>query len=500
MQEVQHRVESFMIDTIKGTANLSAVDDLEGTMAPNPDQMNDRLNQDNFKAIELQEDMWMFICYLKVKQLSQDLVEKLEDGTNGKVKVKQRKITWWEYFKSLASLISPIPFRGQNVSMFRIMMAMILIQEACLGVIVYEGTFEFYYYIIRDPIYILLRYFFVIAIYFMFAKDWKAISQMFLIRRVYDVNIDWQIGLRMFCVFLNELIMFSIVCCSNIGENRGLGLVKDFSAVLIICEFDDLVMQLGRIHRIKENIEKENDETEEEPPNPDRPYAKLNDRKYAHKGFLQLNVPKEEGVGRSWFYQNSFVNKINNAFCCCCRFFSMDYNAQTMHRIFLMGVLLFMMCKDSIGTNDFNNAVEEGGTLAASSSWLPDYPVENALLYKDENDSTQYYQTSWCAHTNQTGEWIQVQVPQTEYWNRIVISGNVVLNAYVTQLEIWIKYQQEWRLAEDKPFKVVRDQRGDTEVTYYLNKVKNYPSKLIRIFPKAWVGPKPCLRFEAYYY
>jgi hypothetical protein len=56
----------------------------------------------------------------------------------------------------------------------------------------------------------------------------------------------------MLFVIANELIMLSIIACSNIGEDRGLGLIKDFSSAMIICEMDDIVMALGRIQNYKE--------------------------------------------------------------------------------------------------------------------------------------------------------------------------------------------------------------------------------------------------------
>jgi hypothetical protein len=46
---------------------------------------------------------------------------------------------------------------------------------------------------------------------------------------------------------INEVLMFAIVVCCNIGEERGIGVVVNFSAALIICELDDLIMATGRI-------------------------------------------------------------------------------------------------------------------------------------------------------------------------------------------------------------------------------------------------------------
>ena len=45
-------------------------------------------------------------------------------------------------------------------------------------------------------------------------------------------------------------------------------------------------------------------------------------------------------------------------------------------------------------------------------------------------------QTSWCANFNTTGQWIQVSLPKTEFWQGIAIAGNPLLNAYVTQIYV----------------------------------------------------------------
>ena len=95
----------------------------------------------------------------------------------------------------------------------------------------------------------ILRYIIVVAIYILFSKDWKAISQTFFLERLYfgDKPKVGIIYLRVLFVFLNEIVMFTIVICCNIGEERGIGLIVNFSAALIICELDDLIMATGRI-------------------------------------------------------------------------------------------------------------------------------------------------------------------------------------------------------------------------------------------------------------
>jgi hypothetical protein len=98
-------------------------------------------------------------------------------------------------------------------------------------------------------LYMGLRYIIVIAIYILFSKDWKAISQMFFLRRLYygEEGTFAHIYIRSAFVIVNEILMFAIVVCCNIGEERGIGVVVNFSAALIIVELDDLIMATGRI-------------------------------------------------------------------------------------------------------------------------------------------------------------------------------------------------------------------------------------------------------------
>ena len=117
-----------------------------------------------------------------------------------------------------------------------------------------------------------LRYLIVIAIYFLFSKDWKSISQMLYITRLIEENGDgpafkpnFSALIRSCFVMVNEVLMYAIVICSNIGEDRGIGLVVNFSAALIICEIDDLIMQTGRMQRIRDYYDNLDDESQENP-------------------------------------------------------------------------------------------------------------------------------------------------------------------------------------------------------------------------------------------
>ena len=113
----------------------------------------------------------------------------------------------------------------------------------------WESYTEYSFYKMPSITYMVLRYIISIAIYILFSKDWKAISQMFFLNRLYFENggsVSF-IYFRAICVMMNEVLMVAIVVCCNIGEERGIGVVVNFSAALIICELDDIIMATGRI-------------------------------------------------------------------------------------------------------------------------------------------------------------------------------------------------------------------------------------------------------------
>lgn len=208
--------------------------------------------------------------------------------------------------------------------------------------------------------------------------------------------------------------------------------------------------------------------------------------------------------------------------------FSIGFNSATFHRLILLGGLGFLVWSDffRFGPDDqLKAAVRGGGTLSASSSWLPYYPVDNARIFEDLIDpevskdeefgiylsayrqSNPLNQTSWCANENRIGEWIQVSVPKSEYWQGFKISGNPTLGAYVTNVTVFLA-NEDGSLVKFWPFnrntekdKLEWPQNATSIVTYRFNTIGNeIPMNHMRIYPMEWVGPRPCLRFEAFYY
>lgn len=100
--------------------------------------------------------------------------------------------------------------------------------------------------------------------------------------------------------------MYNIVIGTNLAEDRGIGLIVNFAACIIICELDDIIMSTARIQRIKDEFENQKDESEDKKEKKKRDYSKLKDRKYTHCGYLKILVPKKESLG------------YNQCLCVCC--------------------------------------------------------------------------------------------------------------------------------------------------------------------------------------
>ena len=70
--------------------------------------------------------------------------------------------------------------------------------------------------------------------------------------------------------------------------------------------------------------------------------------------------------------------------------YSIGFNSATFHRLLLLAGLIYLVWSDffQYGPDDqIKAALRGGGRLSASSSWLPYYPVENAMIFEDLIDS-----------------------------------------------------------------------------------------------------------------
>jgi len=113
----------------------------------------------------------------------------------------------------------------------------------------------------------------------LFSKDWKSVSHMFMIDKLYFENQVLYLGtfysfgklliyLRAALIVVNEFVIFRIAFSANIGEDGAIGLIVNFGAALIICELDDIIMSSGRIQHYRDlfdNYENESAYQDEEP-------------------------------------------------------------------------------------------------------------------------------------------------------------------------------------------------------------------------------------------
>ena len=165
--------------------------------------------------------------------------------------------------REVAFLI-PVPLKRDRQQVMRMVLPMVVVQEFMVFLMYIEAYDEMQFYQVQSRFYKVLRYIIVFAIYLLFSKDWKSVSHMFMVNKLFMNNNFWY---SVFCymracfVGLNELVIFQIAFCSNIGEDRGIGLIVNFGAALIICELDDIIMSSGRIQYWRELFDNQPDES-----------------------------------------------------------------------------------------------------------------------------------------------------------------------------------------------------------------------------------------------
>ena len=60
---------------------------------------------------------------------------------------------------------------------------------------------------------------------------------------------------------MNEYVIFKIVISANFGEDRGIGLIVNFAAALIVCELDDIIMETSTIQYWRDRFNNYRDES-----------------------------------------------------------------------------------------------------------------------------------------------------------------------------------------------------------------------------------------------
>ena len=84
--------------------------------------------------------------------------------------------------------LSPVPLKGSYYPVIRLCLFIVFVQEYLLSIMIDETIWEMQIYQVPMEDYKVLRYIIVFAIYLLFSKDWKSLSQMFLIIKLYNKN------------------------------------------------------------------------------------------------------------------------------------------------------------------------------------------------------------------------------------------------------------------------------------------------------------------------
>ena len=78
--------------------------------------------------------------------------------------------------------------KGSYYPVIRLCLFIVFVQEYLLSIMIDETIWEMQIYQVPLEKYKVLRYIIVFAIYLLFSKDWKSLSQMFLIIKLYNKN------------------------------------------------------------------------------------------------------------------------------------------------------------------------------------------------------------------------------------------------------------------------------------------------------------------------
>lgn len=126
-------------------------------------------------------------------------------------------------------------------------------------------AFQTSFYPTPMPFYIALRYLLVIVTYFLFSKDYKSVAQSILLFNQFpEVRVDAPVNVyfRFVNIMANEIVVFWIICSTDLGQEGGLGLIINFASSMLICELDDILVTTARVHNLKERFDSIEEDSE----------------------------------------------------------------------------------------------------------------------------------------------------------------------------------------------------------------------------------------------
>ena len=90
-----------------------------------------------------------------------------------------------EFILKMMTWMSPVPLKANYFPDVRLCFGIVFVQEYLLTIMLDETYWEMQVYQVPIDTYKVLRYIIVFAIYLLFSKDWKSLSQMFLVIKLY---------------------------------------------------------------------------------------------------------------------------------------------------------------------------------------------------------------------------------------------------------------------------------------------------------------------------
>ncbi|CDW86339.1 UNKNOWN [Stylonychia lemnae] len=79
-------------------------------------------------------------------------------------------------------------------------------------------------------------------------------SKLILIWNSICRSITWFSFIKLLFASTNQVIVATVICCTKLSESGSLGLITNFSAILIVCEFDDILYNVMTISKFKREL------------------------------------------------------------------------------------------------------------------------------------------------------------------------------------------------------------------------------------------------------
>ncbi|CDW74870.1 UNKNOWN [Stylonychia lemnae] len=460
--------------------------------------------------------------------------------------------------------------RNQFALILRTNLLVFICQEVCLGILIQDTYSNFNFYKCYQAEYLTLRYLLLSINYYLFCKDYRSVSQSVLFTQKLHIenqvrngqdpqltawsSVDLWSTLKLFFAVLNQGIVAAIICSSKLSDGGSLGLITNFSAVLIVCELDDIFYSVVKSSKLKKEmrltmvkqfqilrneaiaqfkllqdpeidakvtvLDQSNDkdlsateaakqQIENTSYGPvDEIKAKriiqaiqgnvlvMNDlsQKFKHLNPAKLNMILQTTPDQ---FNVSTEQKLED------KFMTVTIDETKVNGKYLnllppsyVCKFVFLMSFAYLIYSDVQRepnllGINEAGYRVTASSSYPNY---EPLYSKLDSDNKGLFGrgSAWCPQEAKQGQYIQISSESDEYWDHIMIQG-------AANEDKWVTFVAIYESSDLKEFNLVdnvlanTDSNSKTKITLSGQET----AKAIRLQPILW-NNFPCLRFEAY--